>query len=257
MRPPGGSGLAEPVPGAQGHRCARAGRCLRAEVDARSGWRLGAATATSDTLCDGCAGAVRRALDALPGDYLSLELIVDQHTRHQEKVSGSRELPVPPRLDILDLQAAIDTELSTWVEPVAEALRIDWDTQAVSRWRPGPRTSRAARLLAAQVPVLLALGPVDIVVPGSGGPRHATVTTRTGVEAAVCLLDHHQRARLLVSGGTGDARLPVPCPRCEGVLIRPNGMSHVGCRSCGSTWPEHDYQRLCLVLAEDYRVVAA
>ncbi len=239
------------------HRCARAGRCLRAEVDTESGRRLGAATATPDTLCDGCAGAVQRALDALPGDYVSLEQILGDHTRRHEKVSGSPEPPVPPRLDVLDLQAHIDHDLSTWVEPVAEQLGVDWDTRLMTMSRPGPRVHRAARLLAAHVPALLALGPVDVVARGSGGPRHATVTTRTGVEAALELLEHHQRARLLSTGGSGDARLPVPCPRCEGVLVRPNGMAHVGCRSCGSTWPESDYRRLCLVLAEDFGVVAA
>lgn len=239
------------------HRCLRAGRCLAAEVDTDRGRRLGTATATADTLCDACAGSVRRALDALPGDYVSLEQILGEHTRHQERVSGSPELPVPPRLDVLDLQARIDTDLTTWVEPVAEQLGVDWDTQAVARTRPGVRIQRAARLLAAHVPALLAVGPLDVVVAGSGGPWQATVTTRTGVEAALDLLDHHQRARLLTTGGSGDSRLPVPCPRCEGVLVRPNGLSHVGCRSCGSTWPEADYKRLCLVLAEDYGAVAA
>lgn len=232
------------------HECLRQSRCVALLVD-DEGHRHGAPTPAPDTLCDGCAGCVQRALDALPGDYVRLELILGEHTRIQQRVSGTPELPAPPRLDVLDLQAAIDHTTTTWVEPVADHLGVDWDTHAVAHWRAGPRVARAARLLAAHVPALLALGPVDVIGPAG------QVTTRTGVEAALDLLDHHQRARLLVTGGSGDARLPVPCPRCEGVLVRPNGMSHVGCRSCGSTWPEHDYQRLCLVLAEDYRAVAA
>jgi len=40
------------------------------------------------------------------------------------------------------------------------------------------------------------------------------------------------------------------------VLLRRNGMDHVECQSCPRRWPESDYRRLCLVLAEDYRAVA-
>lgn len=247
--------MSAPAPGGTlpAHRCARAGRCADAEVD-DAGRRLGAVTELADTLCGRCATAVRRALDALPRDYAELELILDAQTWAAEKVSGSPELPVPPRLDVLTAQAEIDAELSTWAEPVAEQLGVDWDTARMAGHRPGPRVQRAAHLLACHVTLLLRLGPVDVL---AWGPAGWSATTRTGTEAAVRLLTCHQHARLLVCGGSGDVRLPVPCPSCRGVLLRRNGMSHVACQHCPRSWPEEDYRRLCLVLAEDYRAVAA
>ena len=235
------------------HRCARGGLCADAEIDTESGRRRGAGTEAADTLCDGCGEKLRRALHVLPRIYVQLEEILDQHTRRHEKVAGSPDLPVPPRLDVLVLQADLDDTLSTWAEPVAEQLGVDWDTARMAGHRPGPRIQRAARLLALHVPLLLHLGPVDVVVRGAD----PAVTTRTGVEAALELLDLHQRARLLITGGSGDARLPVPCPSCEGVLIRRNGLDQVECQGCPCTWPETEYRRLCKVLAQDYRDIAA
>jgi hypothetical protein len=234
------------------YRCARAGACRAAEVDHR-GRRVGVGLEQPDTLCGGCVLAVRRAVAALPRDYAELELILDVRGRAGEKVSGSPELPVPPRLDVLVAQANLDAELSCWVEPVAETLGVDWDTTAMAASRPGPRITRAANLLEPHVGLLLRLEPLDML--GWTAAR-LVPTTRTGLDGALALLQCHQRARLLSTGGSGDVRLPVPCPSCEGLLVRRNGLSHVACQSCPRTWPEADYARLCAVLADDYRAVA-
>ncbi|HEX5522818.1 MAG TPA: hypothetical protein VFX53_05190 [Pedococcus sp.] len=231
------------------HRCVRAGRCVAADIDTQSDRRRGAATSLPDTVCDGCAERVVRALRELPRDYVALEAILGHHARAVEKVSGSPELPVPPRLDVLVAQADIDIELSTWAAPVAAELNIVWDVARMAAQRPGPRLTRAARLLAVNVVLLLRLGPVEVMGWTYGPVR----TTRTGVEGALRLLDLHQRAQLLITGGPGDSRLSVPCPSCEGVLIRRNGADHVECQGCPRTWPEADYRRLCVILAEDYR----
>lgn len=234
------------------YRCARAGACRAAEVDHR-GRRVGVGLEQPDSLCGGCVLAVRRAIAALPRDYAELEMILDVRSRAGEKVSGSPELPVPPRLDALVAQANLDGEVSCWVEPVAEALGVDWDTTAMAASRPGPRISRAVHLLEPHVGLLLRLEPLDMLGWSAG---RLVPTTRTGLDGALALLECHQRARLLCTGGSGDVRLPVPCPSCEGALIRRNGLSHVACQSCPRTWPEADYARLCVVLAQDYRAVA-
>lgn len=232
------------------HQCARAGQCSAAQVD-EAGRRCGAAITTPTGLCPACARLIQRAIGALPRDYVDLEGVLDLRARRGEHVSGSPELPVPPRLDVLVAQNAIDTELATWAPHVAHELGISWT--AMHRWRAGPRVTRAAHLLTCHTTLLVTTGPTRVV-----GWTHGRIhTTRTGLDAALALLQLHQRARLLATGGSGDVRLPVPCPTCEGVLIRPNGLGHVDCRGCGRSWPEADYHRLCLVLAEDYRGWAA
>lgn len=231
------------------HRCARGPRCAAVEVDTDSGQRRGAHTTTPDTLCDCCAERLRRALDTLPQTYVELETILDRAALLREKVAGTADPAAPLRLEILDLQAALDHELSVWAEPVAEVLGVSWDTQVMAAHRPGPRLQRAARLLALNVVLLLRLGPVEQLV---WTPAGSLASVRTGVEGALALLDLHGRARLCVTGGTGDAKLPVPCPSCEGVLVRRNGAGRVECQSCPRTWQEPEYARLCVVLAEDF-----
>lgn len=239
---------------ASGHRCRRARRCAQHQLD-DAGRPLGAPTSRPHTLCDACAGRVGAACAALPADYAGLEQLLPVHrARPAEKVSGSGELAVPPRLDVLDLQAEIDHLAWTWAEPVAEQLGIDWDTTQVARCRPGPRLQRAAALLAAHTELLLRTEPTDLLGWIAG---HPVVLTRDGVDGGVALLDAHQRAQLLITGGSGDVRLPLPCPLCEGVLIRANGASQVDCRGCGRVWPEAEWRRLCLVQAQGYRDVAA
>lgn len=236
---------------ADAYRCARGPWCAGAEVD-EAGRRHGAGIGLVDSLCGGCVVALTRALELLPRDYAALELLLDVQNRAAERVSGSPEPPAPPRLDVLDAQTGIDVAVSCWAEPVAERLGVDWDTTAMARRRAGVRVQRAAGLLASAVDVLLRLGPVDVLAWGAYG---LTGTTRTGVEAGLVLLDVHRRASLLACGGPGDVRLPVPCPSCEGLLIRRNGMSHVACQSCPRTWPEADYAQLCRVLAVDFQAV--
>lgn len=231
------------------HRCVRDARCAAAERDTESNRLRGATTPTANTLCDGCGERVRRAHHHMPRAYVELETLLDHHTRARVKVHGTPDPPIPPRLDILTLQADLDHHLSTWAPPIAHALGIGWDTHRMAAQRPGPRLARAAHLLALHTVLLLRLGPTP-VTDWIGGP---VTVTRTGTDAALRALHLHQRAHLLTTGGSGDARLPVPCPSCEGVLIRRNGMDHVQCQNCPRTWPEDHYRRLCLILAQDYR----
>jgi hypothetical protein len=243
-----------PAPAApSGHRCRRAGRCAQHQLD-DTGRPFGAPTLRPHTVCDACAGRIGAAAVALPADYAGLEQILAVHTPPGEKVSGTAEPAVPPRLDVLDLQAEIDHLAWCWAEPLAEQLGIGWDTTRMGRCRPGPRLQRAAALLAAHTGLLLRTGPTELVGWIAG---HPVILTRDGVDGGVALLDAHQRAQLLITGGSGDVRLPLPCPTCEGVLIRANGAAQVDCRGCGRVWPEADWRRLCLVQAQDYRDVAA
>lgn len=233
------------------HRCLRGRQCADHEATP-DGRRLGAATEAPDSLCATCERRAGRAIAELPRLYVELETIVAQRSVTGEHVSGTRELPTPPRLDVLTLQADIDATLCAWAQPVAGRCRIPWDLPRVRRLRPGPRVHRAAHLLASNLDALLRLPAVPVDVWTAD---HGVITIKSaGLDGALRLLRLHQRGRQLVTGGPGDARLPVPCPQCEApALVRRNGADQVSCQACGSSWPESDYRRLCLILADDYR----
>lgn len=233
-------------------QCQRGRRCAGAQRT-DNGQLIGAPITPSDRLCQGCLLRVTGAITALPRDYVELEIILDRHAPPTVKVNGTPAPPVPPRIDVMVLQATIDAELSAWAPPIAAQLGVTWDPDAMAAHRPGPRIHRAAKLLALNTVALVKLDPTPMV--GWVGTTRIT-TMRTGLDAAITLLQVHRWARVMVQGDSGDVRLPVPCPRCEGLLMRPNGAGHVACQDCGAAWPESDYRRLCLVLAEDYRVSA-
>lgn len=233
------------------YRCLRGRRCKDAEPDER-GNLVGRAIEIPEGLCRRCARLAGQAIAALPRDYAELELIMALHGRPGEHVSGTRAAPLPLRAEVVALQTEIDATVSAWAPSIAARLRITWDSVAIQRLRGGPRVARAAHLLAGDYEALLRQGPttVNTWVPGVG----PMITIHTGLEAALRLVRLHERAQLVTSGGTGDARLPVPCHLCEApALVRPNGADHVECRGCGASWPEADYRRLCLILADDYQ----
>lgn len=233
------------------HHCLR-GRHCHDHITTPDGHRVGADTAAPDSLCPGCERRTGRAIADLPRLYAELETIIGQRSVAGEPVSGTREQPTPPRLDVLTLQAGIDATLTAWAGPVASRCRLDWSPPRVHRLRAGPRVHRAAHILASNMDALLRLPVLDIDVWIAD---HGVITVKSnGVEGALRLVRLHQRGRHLVTGGTGDVRLPVPCPQCEApALVRRNGGDQVTCEGCGSSWPENDYRRLCLILADDYR----
>lgn len=233
------------------HRCLRGRHCPDHDVTP-DGHRLGAATHAAGSLCPGCEKRAARDIGDLPRLYAHLETIIAERPVAGEHVSGTREPRIPPRVDVLALQSAIDATLTAWAAPVAARCRLDWNIPRVHRLRPGPRVHRCAHILAANLDALLRLDAEPIRV---WTVDHGVTTVKTsGVDGALRLVTLHQRGRHLVTGGTGDARLPVPCPQCEApALVRRNGADQVCCQGCGSSWPETDYRRLCLILADDYR----
>jgi ribosomal protein S27E len=236
------------------HRCHRGRLCAAWEPDQRgvAGARRGAAIDAAEGLCPACERRVTRAIADLPAVYTQLETIIGEHRSAGEFVSGTRDQPIPPRLDVIITQADIDAVLTAWAAPLASRIRVGWNPGRMAVQRGGVRVTRAAHMLAAHTDALLRI-PVQatrVWVAGLG----PAVIQRSGIHAALDLLALHQRGKFLVTGGSGDARLPVPCPHCEALaLVRANGADQVDCRACGRSWPESDYRRLCLILADDYR----
>lgn len=233
-----------------GHRCARGHRCAHAEraPEPHGGGLVGAPLDAPQGLCRACDRALARHLRDLPRLYVALEVIIGDHRRTGgEHVSGTREQPIPPRLDVLTVQAGLDAVAAQWAAPLARRCRIPWDAQAVRRLRAGPRLTRAARLLTHNLDAWLALPHAEFAVLT---PHGVLTTKRSGLDGALEAFALSERGWRAVTGGPGHDRLPLPCPQCEGSLVRYNGSDQVNCEHCDARWPESDYRHLCLVLAE-------
>lgn len=239
-----------PVP----HRCRRAGRCPdRERLD--DGRVLGALIPTEDGLCPSCVRHAEWSIEELPADYVALDLVLGKTSSVAGQfVTGTRDLPVPLRLNIEALQAEMVHELSCWAESVAEVMRITWDTQATARARPGARVQRATNLLSGAVSVLLALR--DVTHLGWQDGQRGSVD-RDGFDGAIILTDLHYRTRSY----TGQTRLTyrshVPCLRCGRVALeQANGDDKIGCTACGTRWQREKFDKLCDAFAERFEAAA-
>jgi hypothetical protein len=86
--------------------------------------------------CRRDAGAVSRALAAMPERYVSLHMILGQKTRiPDDRVSGSRTAPVPLRLDVDELIRDMVMILCSWEERAADAGRLTRPATWMSRYR--------------------------------------------------------------------------------------------------------------------------
>ena len=193
--------------------------------------------------CPDCRESIRVAIGQLPelagyvidreDGRLSIPAGVDtgpQHTKGSHSPSGS------PAWDTAD-------EAITWANDTAHSLALHLG----HTWRP--------RLRVDDTPY--AAAPVGVLT-------HATRYLTTWC-TSLLQLPHadqwgHQAlslaTRLRRASGRDELvhRLLLPCPRCERKgLERKDGSSTVACRRCGSSWPESDYERLTVILADEER----
>lgn len=239
-----------PVP----HRCRRGPRCTDRER-LGDGTILGALIPAADGLCPACTRHTEQAIVELPTDYVELDLLLGKtSTTGAPLVSGTRELPVPIRLNVEAVQAAIVHEVWCWAESVAEVMRIGWDSYDTGHSRPGFRVQRAARLLAGATSVLLALR--DVVHIGWDTEEPAAVE-RDGITGALLLLDLHHQTRRVAGRTRLVHRLPAPCPRCWfSALERPDGDDIITCTNCARRYTWDEYNRLCNALSVSREVAA-
>ena len=168
-----------------------------------------------------------------------------------ELVSSSPDQPLPIRIDVAELQDEIVRVATTWAEPVADLLRIRWDTQAVaSHTRPAVALDRACRILAGALPALLNLRAVEVQTWSDSG-EYWQCEPADGLDGALELLQLHDETRAALGRTKLVHELPAPCPDIDCgrmTLVRENGASQVDCESCGRVWTEDDYRRLTLIL---------
>jgi len=173
-----------------------------------------------------------------------------------ELVSASPDPPCPIRIDVAALRDEIVRVATTWAEPVADLLRIRWDTQAVaSHTRPAVALQRATRILATNIPALLNLRGVEVQTWADNGWYWAHEPA-DGLDGALELLRLHEVTRAALGRNRLVHQLPAPCPDVdcgEMRLVREDGAGQVDCEACGRVWTEEEYLRLTLILASDAR----
>ena len=231
-------------------RCHRGERCRDSQ---RVGGQLcGAEIHTETGLCLTCTRIVTDGIAELPADYVALTGALQRGSSGMvELVSSSPEQPCPIRIDVAALRDEIVRVATTWAEPVADLLRINWDTRAVGRHtRPAVALDRACRILTGALPALLNLRDVDVQTWADNGWYWAHEPA-DGLDGALELLRLHEVTRAALGRNRLVHQLPAPCPDpyCgKMTLVRENGASQVDCESCGTAWSEDDYRRLTLIL---------
>jgi hypothetical protein len=235
------------VPGGCGH--------LHKPVPAKVGGKIVA----PDGLCPTCTRVAAHAITGLPQDYVDLTYAL-QHgsTGLAEIVTATKDPPAPLRVSIAAHRAELVRVAATWAEPVADRLNVDWDSNQMDRHaRPGYVLQRAARLLALNMSVLLALRDVEIRVWADDG-RYSSYEPSDGITAALELLELHHLSRAVLGQTKLVHHLPAPCPNCDRMtLVRDDGDEFVHCAHCRLQWGEADYRRLTLILAAEVKGGAA
>lgn len=254
-------------------RCVRADRC--ADAVTVDGVRVGAAVNTTAGLCVVCERHVQRAIESLPRDYTALSLVLGKGDGGAgEIVTSSRELPIPIRGEIDELQREMVDVAETWAEAVLDAAGVPLDTQAMRDSRPGFVLDQCSAAVASRMSVLLALRDVGHLEWVAGYPYEAPIrcigghwsaeggrcgelhvrtvwrdgyqepVESSGVDGALRLLSLHHRARKLLALDRRVFRLPEACPACSvAALEHPDGSDAVDCRQCGVRFTWDEYRR--------------
>lgn len=222
-------------------RCAAGMRCRAYQHD------LGPAQLyTAVPLCDSCISHTQTTLRQLKHDWYDLAQVIARTSRPGEMISGSREAPIPIRVDVEAIQAEILHVLTTW----ETALRRHEHLSAPrpGRVRAGYAVHRATDLLHLMAPIVAALPPTPVRPTGPTDD----IELVTGAQALLELPHLHDRAQHALGLTDTTTDLPGRCTGCgvantearigtQPTLHRINGNDTVACRSCGKRITYDDY----------------
>lgn len=198
------------------------------------------------TVCEGCRRRIDGHLNEIVDLYALLPAHLERGSSGGEKVSGSREAPIPLALDVLDLslplrggQVVHDPEpgYQVGVIPVVWTLDSwarDWQATLVPDQRlPVPTVATLAGWLRDRLHLACGKHPA---IDECAEELRETVATLRGVLGRADL--RH--------------RLPAPCPDCEMLtLYREDGAEYVECGSCHRLWSEDEYAWLVRIAVEE------
>lgn len=207
-------------------------------------------------VCDGCRARLVSQLRELPELYALLPAVLARPGGSAEKVSGTREAPVPLSLDVVDLLAE-----SRRPNPTAEARSHPDDAvgglsvaSALDEW---VRDWRAARSKGEGLPVptVAALsGWLRVRLDWACDQHPAIGEFATEIRHIAASLRTTLALRRHVD------RLEAPCPTCDmRALYREvdpvrGAADYIRCGGCGRLWTPDEYARLAVILVhEDLR----
>lgn len=247
--------------------CARKDHC----ADPRTEDGQTAPAWTRTVFCDKDLGRIRWALRSIPELWVQLHLELGEKPRcGDDRVSGSREAPVPVRLDIDALLRETEFTLAVWAERVrceSPAGLSPADTQSGRSQRAGVSLAASSALLREHLLTLVAL-PADMVVWSASlyrvrteladdidaeviigrvkpGGWAALVSEASGADAGLACLDLYYRMRRALGLTAVVYRLRAPCSSCGAADIRQaQGDEYLECHTCHRLYNRRDYDAI-------------
>jgi hypothetical protein len=127
------------------------------------------------TFCETDAGYIRRAITGLPGTYVELHGLLAKSEQAGERVSGSREPPIPLAADVQAFMREIVHITCSWEDAVRDVARLsdyeDGDRRDSVMLADACRTLagrfQGGEFIGGQFEALLNLGPTDMVRPAT------------------------------------------------------------------------------------------
>jgi hypothetical protein len=183
--------------------------------------------------CDTDEDRIAEALAALPRTYAELRLLLPVTGQQEERVTGSREAPIPVNLDVQAFMRQVVWVTCSWEDQVRAAARLS--DLPDGRRRDAVALAQACRTLDAHLTALLSLPPevkVRFVPPGkvkdldpetvwsdTGGDSW-THAEMDGTAAGLEFLQLHGRARGILGLTRQRRRITeVPCDGCRGKTL--------------------------------------
>lgn len=243
-------------------RCRSGEKCCDAETvqtDDGDTFRLGAVTNTP--LCETCTLTATIKIRELPDIMIDLQnrllpsgAIVLRDPDMPSPVRSKKAAPLPFDEYTYTIMELIDYETTLWVESVADAEDLDWDSAAAEHSRRQFRVESACKLLADRIQTLINLPTQQhrahsLTHDPSHGHNPDTTTryrgdywsNQEGWEAALRFVDLHSRAERHI-GKKARNRIQIPCPGCnEQGLEREHHNDRIICRQCDLRMSDDDY----------------
>ena len=226
------------------------------------------------SFCDTDHRRIGEAITRLPETYAELRLLLPVTGQQEERVTGSREAPIPVNLDVDAFMRQVVHVACSWEDQVRAAVRLA--DLPDGRRRDGVALAQACRTLAAHLTPLLALpaetktryvppSKRDDLPPGSWWADTAgdtwTHTDMDGTAAGLEFLQLHGRARGILGLTRQRRRITeVPCDGCRGkTLVQSEAKAGgweplVRCTACPMSYGGANYD---LLLGRVYQVQLA
>jgi hypothetical protein len=210
-----------------GTPCARGRSCAEADYQ-------GNPVLCPRAFCEKDREWISASITGLPENYTRLRLLLARSQQQQERVSGSREAPIPLATDIEAFMREIVHIACGWEEQVRAVASLS--DHPDGHRRDGVALTQACRTLAAHLSILLTLAPEEKVRLMSLADLYDTdldfsiwwdtagdawaYTTMDGTDAGLEFLRLNGRARGMLGLNRGRRRITeVPCDECQGSTL--------------------------------------